>query len=139
MEQIAINHSMSARGLRAANQFWEHTDPLLHNSALATRCVIPLLWLQQHRDWSLGMDQQLRVLGALSRAVLAEGRYALRYRDYDDPADQEIYCRKCFNSGRGRRAILYLAIDGCCPACFVDRPEHGHYTHFANMLDRRLK
>jgi len=134
-------------GLCRANLFWEHVDPLLHNSALATRCVIPLLWLQKHRQWQVGVEDQLSVLHALVRCVEAERVCTVYWRDFSNPADMEVYCDACFNHARGRRAILFVAFrmplerlgdfKTYCPACFVDKQER--FTHFRNCIDRRYK
>jgi hypothetical protein len=135
VEQIAINHSLSARGLNEAMGFWEGVEPLLHNSALATRCVVPLLWLTKTPKWDLGLGEQLQVLTKLEEMVRREGKFVMLHRDYANPDDQEMYCRHCF--GRSHRAILYVQIDGCCPGCFVDL--HEEYHHFGTMIDRRFK
>jgi len=149
VEQVAINYSLSPSGLRAANMFWEYVDPLLHNSALATRCVLPLLWLQEQKGWELGVGEQLRVLRALTDAAQRDKAHHLHpyWRDFNNPADQEIYCDHCFNSTNRRRAILFVAIgvraapSGAekryCPACFIDK--HADYMYFANVVDRRFK
>jgi hypothetical protein len=150
VEQIAINYSISPGGLRRATAFWEHVDPLLHNSALATRCVLPLLWLQRHKQWDVDVGEQLRVLRALTDAVAHDDACGLQWRDFDDPSDQELYCDACFNNTTRRRAILFVVLlvkskggggkahdKKYCPACFVDRqPE---YAHFSNIIDRRFK
>lgn len=137
VEQIAINHTMSAAGLRAATHFWDGVEPLLHNSALATRCVVPLAWLQKMRGWEVGMEDQLAVLDELVRQVRRQGTYELQFRNFDRTSDQELYCDACFNHKDGRRAILFVRINRQCPACFVER--HAEYAHFANMIDYRFK
>lgn len=141
VEQIAINYSMSAAGLVSAVKFWDGVDPLLHNSALATRCVIPMLWLAQHRRWDLGQEiaDQLSVLSTLVRAVKREGQHAVVFRDFDDPNDVELTCASCFKKrGAGyHRALLFVRINGQCPSCFVDSTKE--YMHFANMIDRKFK
>lgn len=137
VEQVAINYSMAPKGLASAMHFWDGADTLLHNSALATRCVIPLMWLQKHRGWDVGLADQLRVLDALDRQVRVEGRYVIQYRDYSSPTDLEVYCKRCFNGTTNRRAILFMRIDQMCPACFVDR--HEEYMHWTTMIDKRFK
>lgn len=148
VEQIAINYSISPGGLRRANAFWEHVDPLLHNSALATRCVLPLLWLQSRKKWDVDVADQLRVLRALTDAVECDASCRLQWRDFDDPNDQEVYCDGCFNNTNRRRAILFVVLvvkaktahssdKRYCPACFVDK--QADYTYFSNIIDRRFK
>ena len=141
VEQIAINYSMSAAGLVSAVNFWNGVDPLLHNSALATRCVIPMIWLAHHRQWDLGPEiaDQLLVLSTLVRSVQRGATHEVVFRNFDDPNDVELACHTCFNKrGPGfHRALLYVRINGQCPSCFVDNTKE--YMHFANMIDRRFK
>jgi hypothetical protein len=136
VEQIAINDGMSPSGLVASMNFWDGVEPLLHNSALATRPVIPLLWLQQKRGWKVGQEDQLAVMHALHKHARSAG-YVVDFRDYENENDAETTCKKCFNHNSNRRAILYMRIHEMCPSCFVDATPA--FTHFGTMLDRRFK
>jgi len=142
VEQVAINHSFSPQGLVRATAFWDGAEPLLHNSALATRCVVPMMWLQKHKKgFELGLEEQIRVIEALVKAVREEdartgNKTPITYRNFDHPDDVECLCKGCFKRIRNRRAILYVQIGAYCPGCFVDT--HQQYLHFANMIDRRF-
>ena len=136
VEQIAINDGLSPSGLVGAMHFWDGLEPLLHNSALATRPVIPLMWLQEVKGWKVGMEDQLRVMKAIAKQAETDG-IIVRYRDYRNEEDEEIYCKRCFGQYANRRAILFMQAGGYCPSCFVDH--HPTYLHFASMIDRQFK